>query len=205
MRVSWKLCSHSATSHPHIPPTAKHPVLLSVEGQERQRVMGSILSTPTQLGLHESREEKARERGGWRENTEKQRNRVKEIHSAKSWTRCICERVHLHVTRGREINMRKQECVFWPSSWMMWLLWRVGVTSGMMPLREHLCWHRVMRAQVQSSCFYRSGSHFRCYHVGANGKCMMWQKCATQKWWVQSASFICVMSKGHQELPFIHS
>lgn len=52
----------------HIPPphspTAKHPVLLSVEGQERQRVMGSILNTTTQLGLHESREEKARKRGG---------------------------------------------------------------------------------------------------------------------------------------------
>lgn len=67
MRVSWKLCSHSATSHPHIPPTAKHPVLLSVEGQERQRVMGSILNTASQLGLHESREEKGREGGGWRE------------------------------------------------------------------------------------------------------------------------------------------
>lgn len=44
-------------------PTAKHPVLLSVEGQERQRVMGSILNTTAQLGLHESREEKERERG----------------------------------------------------------------------------------------------------------------------------------------------
>lgn len=66
MRVSWKLCSHSATSHPHVPPFAKHPVLLSMKGQERQRVMGSILNTTSQLGLHESREEKRRKRGGWR-------------------------------------------------------------------------------------------------------------------------------------------
>lgn len=82
MRVSWKLCSHSATSHPHIPPIAKHPVLLSVEGQERQRVMGSILNTTSQLGLHESREEKGRARRGWRENTENQRIRVKDIDQA---------------------------------------------------------------------------------------------------------------------------